>query len=156
MTSRAGAADFRKAIRKWLLVCRVVPLYVLVACFEFAWFDAGIAVTHLMFDLISTAFLIEAFFFGFRKVPFTCGYLQNKLQLGFYAVAYLFAYTTYTTLMGGLKRWVSVDPHHLASFLAVSTMALGGIMIYRSLTGAERSKFVYDERETVYQQLDLS
>jgi hypothetical protein len=156
MTTRAGAADFRKAIRKWLLVCRVLPLYVLVACFEFAWFDAGTAVTHLMFDLITTAFLIEAFFFGFRKVPFTCGYLRNKLQLAFYAVAYLFAYTTYTSLMGDLKRWVSANPRHLASFVAVSIIVLGVIMIYRSLTGAERSKFIYDEREPVYQQLDLS
>jgi hypothetical protein len=156
MTSRAGAADFRKAIRKWLLVCRVLPLYVLVACFEFAWFDADIAVRHLMFDLIMTAFLIEAFFFGFRKVPFTCALLQSKLQLVFSVVAYFFAYTTYTSLIGDLKRWIAEDPQRLANFVAVSAIVFGGILIYRALTGAERSKFIYDDREPVYQQLDLS
>ena len=156
MTSRAGAADFRKAIRKWLLVCRVLPLYIFVACFEFAWFDADIAVSHLLFDLVMTAFLIDAFFFGFRKVPFTCAFLRSKLQLGFYAVAYFFAYTTYTSLMGDLKRWISADASHLANFMAVSTIVFGVILIYRSLTGAERSKFIYDDREPVYQQLDLS
>jgi len=156
MTSRSGAADFRKAIRKWLFVCRVVPLYVLVAGFEFALFETGIAVTHLLFDLIATAFLIEALFFNFRKVPFTCTYLQNKLQLGFYAIVYLFAYTTYTSLIGDLKRWVSADTQNLVRFAAISILGFGGILIYRSLTGAERSKFTYDDREPVHQQLDLS
>ena len=156
MTSRTGAADFRKAIRKWLFVCRVIPLYVLVACFEFACFDGSVAVTHLVFDLITTAFLIEAFFFDFRKVPFTCSYLQSKLQLAVYAVAYLFAFTTYTSLMGALKGWVSADSQHLVNFAAVSSILFGVILIYRSVTGAERSRFVYEDREPVIQQLDLS
>jgi hypothetical protein len=155
MTSRTGAADFRKAIRKWLFVCRVLPLYALVACFEFAWFEPAIAVRHLVFDLITTSFLIEAFFFGFRKVPFTCTYLQSKAQVAFYLVAYLFAYTTYTTLMGTLKRWASVDAQHLWNFAAISMIVLGGILIYRSVTGAERSKFIYDDREPAYTRLDL-
>jgi hypothetical protein len=156
MTSRNGAADFRKAIRKWLFVCRIVPLYAVWACFEFARFNAGIAVTHLMFDLVATAFLIEAFFFGFRKVPFTCTYLQSKLQLAFYAVAYLCGYTTYTTLIGSLKRWTAADPQHFLRFSAVSAIALGGILIYRSVTGAETSKFLYDEPDPQYQQLNLT
>ena len=156
MTTRIGAADFRKAIRKWLFVCRVLPLYVLIACFEFAWFSKGIAVTHLVFDLVTTAFLVEVFFFGFRKVPFTCAYPQSKLQVAFYAVAYLFAFTSYTSLMGALKGWVSADAQHLVRFGAVSMIAFGFILIYRSLTGAEKSRFVYEDRETTYQELRLS
>lgn len=156
MTSRAGAADFRKAIRKWLFVCRVLPLYALLACFELALFAAGTAFTHLVVDLITTAFLIEAFFFDFRKVPFTCTYLQEKLQFALYAVAYGFAYTTYTSLMGDLKQWVTADPQHLVRFLATSAIVFGGVLIYRALAGAERSKFIYEDREPAYQQLDLS
>jgi hypothetical protein len=155
MTSRAGAADFRKAIRKWLFVCRVLPLYALVGCFEFAWFEPAIAFRHLVFDLITTSFLVEAFFFGFRKVPYTCTYLQRKAQVAFHAIAYLFVYTTYTTLMGALKRWVSMDARHFLNFAAFSMIVLGGILIYRSLTGAERSNFIYDDREPAYTQLDL-
>jgi len=156
MTSRAGAADFRKAIRKWLFVCRIVPLYVVAACFEFVWFEGAVAIAHLTFDLVMTAFLIEAFFFGFRKVPFTCTYLQNKLQLAFYAVAYLAAYTTYTTLVVELKGWVAADSQHLVRFLAVSSITFGSILIYRSLTRAETTRFIYDEPDPVYQQLNLT
>jgi hypothetical protein len=156
MTDRRSTAEFRKAIRKWLFVCRILPLYALIAFFEFAWFDAGTALTHLVFDLVTTAFLTEAFFFGFRKVPFTCAYLQSKLQLAFFAVAYLFAYTTYTSAMGQLKGWVSADPQHLVRFFAVSLILFGGLLIYRGLTGAEASKFIYDEPDPVFQQLNLS
>jgi len=156
MTSRAGARDFRKAIRKWLFVCRIVPLYLLLACFELAWFDWRVAITHLIFDLATTAFLIEILFFGFPKVPFTCAYLQGKLQLAFYAVAYLIAYSTYTTMMVELKLWVVAEQVHLMRFLAVSAIALGVILIYRSMTSAETSRFVYDEREPTYQQLNLT
>ena len=89
-------------------------------------------------------------------MPFTCALLRSKLQLGFYAVAYFFAYAAYTSLMGDLKRWISVDMQRLANFVAVSAIVFGVILIYRSLTGAERSNFIYDDREPVYQQLDLS
>ena len=156
MTSRAGAKDFRKAIRKWLFVCRIVPLYLLLASFELAWFDWRVAVTHLIFDLVTTAFLIEILFFGFPKVPFTCAYLQRKLQLAFYAVAYLIAYSTYTTMMVELKQWIVADPLHLMRFLAVSAIVLGVILIYRSITSAETSRFVYEEAEPTYQQLKLT
>ena len=156
MTNRASNAAFRKGIRKWLIVTRVLPLYAVIALFEFAWFDPRTAATHLVFDLITTAFLIEALFFDFRKIPFTCAYLQRKLQLAFFAVVYLYAYTAYTSLMGDLKRWVSVDPQHFRGFLAVSAILLGSILIYRALRVAETSKFVFDRREPAIQQLDLN
>jgi hypothetical protein len=156
MANRASNAAFRKGIRKWLIVSRILPLYAVTALFEFAWFDSRTAATHVAFDLITTAFLIEALFFDFRKIPFTCAHLQSKLQLAFFAVLYLYAYTTYTSLMGDLKRWVSADPQHLRGFLAVSAILFGSILIYRALRGAETSKFVFDRREPAIQQLDLS
>jgi hypothetical protein len=95
-------------------------------------------------------------FFNFRKIPFTCAYLQRRLQLAFFAVVYLYACTTYTSRMGDLKGWVSADPQHLRQFLAVSAILLGSILIYRALRCAETSKFVFDRREPAIQQLDLN
>jgi hypothetical protein len=155
MASKGCAAEFRKAIRKWVFVCRILPLYVLLAVCEFAWFDSATAVSHVVFDLITAAFLTEAFFFGFRKVPFTCGYLQSKLQLAFFAVVYLNAFTIYTSAMGSLKAWVAADAGHLLQFLAVSLILFGGILIYRSFTRAETSTFIYDEPDPSFQQLNL-
>ena len=156
MADRASALEFRKAIRKWVFACRIVPLYALIAFFEFAWFDVATAVSHLVFDLIATAFLTEAFFFGFRKVPFTCAFLKSKLQLVFYAVAYLCAYTTYTTLAGEMKGWVAAEPVHLLRFLGGSAMLFGLLLIYRALARAETSKIIYEEPDPSFQQLNLS
>lgn len=156
MADRRSALEFRKAIRKWVFACRIVPLYVVLALFDFAWFDRDTAIVHLAFDLITTAFLTEAFFFGFRKVPFTCAYVQSKLQLAFYAVAYLYAFTTYTSLIVGLKRWIAASPQHFSRFLAVSAILLGGLWIYRALARAETSRMIYEEADPAFQQLDLS
>jgi hypothetical protein len=156
MAGRAGAAEFRKAIRKWVFVCRILPLYIVLAVFEFAWFDSPTAFSHLVFDLVTTAFLTEAFFFGFKKVPFTCTYLRSKLQFVFSAVAYLYAFTVYKSLMGSLKGRVAADPLHLIRFLAVSAILFGGLLIYRSFTRAESTTFIYDESDSRFQRLNLS
>jgi hypothetical protein len=156
MTGRAGAAEFRKAIRKWVFVCRILPLYLVLAVFEFALFDLRTAFRHLVFDLVTTAFLTEVFFFGFRKVPFTCTYLRTKLQFVFFAVAYLYAFTTYKSAMGSLKQWAAADPQHLIRFLSVSAILFGGVLIYRSFSRAEATTFIYEEPDPQFQRLNLS
>src|SRR5262249_51473612 len=109
ISSTSCAGEFRKAIRKWVFVRKVMPVYALLAVFEFALFDAATAAAHLAFDLVTTAFLTEAFFFAFPKVPFTCDYLRSKLQLAVYAAGYLYAYKNYVSWMGRLKGWAASD-----------------------------------------------
>jgi hypothetical protein len=58
--------------------------------------------------------------------------------------------------MGKLKGWVSADSQHLVNFAAVSSILFGVILIYRSVTKAEGSRFIYEDREPAIQQLDLS
>jgi len=155
-TADGGAGEYLKAIRKWVFLCRIVPLYGLVALFEFAWFDRRAAVFHLIFDLVMTAFLTEAFFFSFNKVPFTCAYLRNRLQLALLAVGYLLGFTTYVSAMGNLKQWVSADPLHMQRFLAFSAMVFGFILIYRWQSRGQTVRIVYDETDSAFQQLNLS
>jgi hypothetical protein len=152
----SGAAEFMKATRKWIFLCRIVPLYALLAVFEFAWFDQRTALFHVIFDLVMTAFLTEAFFFSFNKVPFTCAYLRNKLQLGFLAAGYLYGFTIYVSAMGNLKRWTSADPAHMQRLLAVSAMLLGFILIHRWHSRGQTVRIVYEETDPAFQQLNLS
>ncbi len=155
-TADGGAGEYLKAIRKWVFLCRVVPLYGLVALFEFAWFDRRAAVFHLIFDLVMTAFLTEAFFFSFNKVPFTCAYLRNRLHLALLAVGYLLGFTMYVSATGNLKQWVSADPLHMQRFLAFSAMVFGFILIYRWQSRGQTVRIVYDETDSAFQQLNLS
>src|SRR5262249_5801025 len=93
IAGKGSAIDFRKAIRKWVFTRKVLPVYALLAVFEFASFDAATAAAHIAVDLVTTAFLTEAFFFAFPKVPFTCDYLRSKLQLAVYVAGYWYAYS---------------------------------------------------------------
>ncbi|HYR90657.1 MAG TPA: hypothetical protein VE422_41720 [Terriglobia bacterium] len=155
-TVDGGAGEYLKAIRKWVFFCRILPLYGLVALFEFAWFDRRTAAFHLIFDLVMTAFLTEAFFFSFNKVPFTCAYLRNRLHLALLSVGYLLGFTTYVSATGNLKRWVSADPLHIQRFLAFSAIVFGFILIYRWRSRGQTVKIVYAETDSVFQQLNLS
>lgn len=152
-----GADACRAAIRKWVFICGALPLYALFAVFEFAWFPARIALAHFVFDIVTTGFLIEVVFLRFRKVPFTCKFLRNKFQFGIVAVAYLYAFTTYTSLMGDLKQWFVGDIRHMSAFFIVSALLLAGIPISRWLRGrSRRTPLVFDEQDSPIQQLNLS
>lgn len=150
-----GADACRTAIRKWVFVCGILPLYALMAIFEFAWFAPRVALSHLLFDIVTTGLLVEVLFHRFRKVPFTCKLLRSKVQLGVFAVAYVYAFTTYTSLMGDLKQWFASDSGHMSTFLVVSALLFAGILIVRSF-GRRNVPLVFDEADSPIQQLNLS
>jgi hypothetical protein len=92
---QAGKRGGTGLARLWLETLRDLSLSiprerirVLLKAEEFTARTAG-----LVDSIVIGTFLTEAFFFGFRKVPFTCTYLQSKLQLAFFAFVYLNAFT---------------------------------------------------------------
>jgi hypothetical protein len=119
-TGDENSPRFLKAVRKWVFLYRIVPLFGLIAAFEFKVFVPSTALFHLVFDLILGAVLIEAFFFNFNKVPFTCAYVSNKLQFGLVAVGYLFGFTLYIELATNLKRAITAGSFRMAVFIGVS------------------------------------
>jgi predicted permease len=145
----ATSPHFLKSVRKWVFLYRIVPLFGLVALFEFVSFDATTAVFHLTFDLVAAAFLIEAFFFKFNKVPFTCSYTANKFQLIAVAAAYLFGFTTYVVMTGGLKRTITTSTFRMAIFLSISAVVFA---ILRKGGGPKRA-IVYQEDEPTFLSL---
>jgi hypothetical protein len=155
-TGAGGGAEYVRAVRKWILLCRVVPLYAVLAPFEFILFDVRTATFHLTFDLVVTAFLTEAFFFSFNKVPFTCALLSRKLQLGLAAVGYLYGFMWYIAITTGIKRSIVTDPERMATFLAASAALFAVVSIYRRYTRDRRLRIVYDETDTAIQQLNLT
>jgi hypothetical protein len=59
---------------------------------------------------------MEAMFFGFRKVPFTCAHLPGKVNLAALTFIYIFGFTMYSRLMAGLERWLAGNPAVAAAF----------------------------------------
>ncbi|HZO85003.1 MAG TPA: ABC transporter permease, partial [Verrucomicrobiae bacterium] len=137
-----SSPHFLKAVRKWVFFYRIIPLFALIAVFEFISFDAATAVLHLTFDLVISALLIEAFFFRFNKVPFTCAYSSGKIQLVIAAGAYLIGFTIFVAVAGGLKQSITDVPLRMAVFLFVSFVVLAILEKRRQNTA-----ITYDENE---------
>ena len=142
LTAGNDSAESLSAVRKWLFVCRIIPLYLLISVFEFLVFDPLTAVFRLVFDLLVTAILIEVFFFNFNKVPFTCSYPEKKLQLAVLAAGYLYGFTTYVGLTGVLKRSITAGAVRMLVFAALSTTFLIALGLYRR---RREMRIIYDE-----------
>jgi hypothetical protein len=123
-TGDGNSPQFLSAVRKWVFLYRIVPLFGVIAIFEFKVFALRTAVFHLTFDLMVAAFTIEAFFFNFNKVPFTCSYSSNKLQLGLVSVGYLFGFTFYIEIATNLKRVITATSLRMSLFICISAAAL--------------------------------
>jgi hypothetical protein len=155
-TGTGGGAEYVKAVRKWILLCRIVPLYALLIPFQFLLFDAQTAAFHLIFDFVVTAFLIEAFFFRFNKVPFTCAFLSRKIQLAVVTAGYLYLFTIFISLARALKYYVVADPDRLATFLVATATLFAAISTYRRYRRDRKLRIVYEEQDSAIQQLNLS
>src|SRR5262249_32484994 len=119
-TGDGDSAHFLKAIRKWVFLYRIIPLFGFMSAFEFMCFPTTTALLHLGFDLVVAVLLLEVFFFNFNKVPFTCSYSSGKLQLGAVAALYLYGFTFYVHIVAGLKRTITPVPARMLVFLAVA------------------------------------
>jgi hypothetical protein len=154
ITGGSDAAEYLKATRRWVFLRGILPLYALIAPFEFVFFEVPDAVFHLAFGLVVSAFLTEVFFFNFNKVPFTCSYLPGKSHMAFLAAAYLYGFTMYTTTAARLQQWAAATPGRTAFFFAASAVLFLGFSLYRRR--AETSRIIYqDEADPLVRQLNL-
>src|SRR5262245_22593158 len=156
ITSGKHAAKFLKATRRWVLLRVVLPVYVVLAVFEFAFLDVYEVVFQLSFGLIIAALLTEILFFKFNKVPFTCSYLPAKSHLAFLAGAYLYGFTMYTFTMASLERWVQQNPERIVMFFIFAGAILVAFSWYRRVGYGRFVEIIYEEnRDPLVRQLNL-
>jgi hypothetical protein len=156
ITSGSDAVEFLKAIRKWVLLRGIVPVYAALTPFEFLVFDPAEAIFHLAFGLAAAVVLTELFFFKFNKVPFTCSYLPAKSHLAFLAAAYLYGFTVYSFTMGSLERWVWDSGIRLIGFFALVLAVLTGLAWYRRCHPHASAIIYEDHADPLVQQLNLT
>jgi hypothetical protein len=122
--SETGALDaYLKAARKWIVVCAILPLFLLLAPVEFACFHWTDAVFHLVYGLALSVLLAEIMFFDFRKVPFTCAHLPGKVNLVGLGVLYILGFTAYSGVMAAVETWLIGSPAAAVIFFAAAASA---------------------------------
>ncbi len=149
--------DSQEATRKWIALCAIMPLFLLLAPLEFVSFAWPAALFHLAYGVALSLLLMELMFAGFRKVPFTCSYLPGKVNLVGLSVIYVFGFTLYSRTMAALEQWLSSQPVAAAVFLV---MAAGACVLVHwggaRLGETERGLDYEDDGDPAVRTLELS
>jgi hypothetical protein len=114
------------ATRKWIVLCAVLPLFLLLSPMEFAHNPWPVAMLHTTYGIAVTVLLMEVLFLGFRKVPFTCAHFPGKVNLVFLGVMYIFGFTAYSGFVTRGEIWMQTRPLAAAIFFV---LALAGWLV---------------------------
>lgn len=147
--------EYLRATRKWILVCAVVPLFALMAPFEFATFRWTQATFHVAFGVAVSALLIEIMFIGFRKVPFTCAYFPGKVNLAGLSILYIFGFTSYSRAMAAIETRIVDFPS--VAFALVPALVVSRMLVARLVAkyGAAEDTLDYESADPEVLTLDL-
>jgi hypothetical protein len=88
--------DYLAATKKWTFICAVLPLFLLLAPVELAFFSWRGTLFHSVYGITLSLLLAEIMFFDFRKIPFTCAHLPGKVNLVGLGVMYILGFTAYS------------------------------------------------------------
>jgi hypothetical protein len=157
VTESNHARDCLAAMRKWIVVCAIVPLVLLQAPMEFVGFAWATAVFHLAFGIALSVLLMETMFLEFRKVPFTCAYLPGKINLVALSVIYIIGFTIYSNTMASLEAWLEDKPPAMAAFFACAGIAYMLLTRWRNRRLDSESALDYeDPGDPAVRTLELS
>jgi hypothetical protein len=123
MTETSAVGPYLAATRKWIVLCAVLPLFLILAPMEFAHFHWPIALLRTVYGIAVSVLLMEVLFLGFRKVPFTCAHFPGKVNLVFLGVMYIFGFTTYSGMVTRAEMWMQTRPVVAAVFFGLATIA---------------------------------
>lgn len=102
VTELNAPSDYFRAIRRALMVCSVVPVWIGSGIFLCAFLPLRVVAEHLVVLAMVGGILVEFCLYSFRKIPFTCSYLQGKGNLHF---AFLACALVHLPVIGTAAEW---------------------------------------------------
>ncbi len=97
LTGANQADQCGEAIRKWVLVCGIIPLFILIVPAQLHYLPWTVVAWSVAYGIILSILLTEIMFLGFRKIPFTCGYFPGRRNLVFVLAAYVGSLLIYSS-----------------------------------------------------------
>ena len=108
------------AMRKWIMVCGVLPLFLLLLPLELTFFSWAAVLFQTVCGVTMSMLMVEVIFFDFRKIPFTCGYFPERSNLVWLLAIYVAGLTLYSSTMADLEAWLMWRPQYIAVFVATA------------------------------------
>jgi hypothetical protein len=153
-TDARDSREHLGATLKWVSVCGLLPLAAFLSIIEFGYWQWNNAVFHLVFETVVSLILVQVLFFNFRKVPFTCSYYPGKRNIAMLAGVYLYGFTTYSSSMVALEKWLQRNAGPAVIFLVAGVAV---IIALSSSRRRNRGRLIYEERsDTELQTIQLN
>ncbi|HTP87316.1 MAG TPA: hypothetical protein VMJ34_10210 [Bryobacteraceae bacterium] len=156
MTETGAIGPYLTAVRKWMIVCAIVPLFMALAPMQVMYFGWGMALFHTAFGVTLSLLLMEILLIGFHRVPFTCSRYPGRVNLVGLSAVYVFGFTMYSRVMSGFGEWLAETPWLAAAFFLTAAAVLAIVRWHgRSTSGSERLDYA-DPVDPVVRTLDLT
>jgi hypothetical protein len=108
------------AMRKWTVICGVIPLFLLLIPFDLAFFPGRAALFQFFYGVALSVLLVELMFVGFTKIPFTCGYFPSRNNLVWLIAMYVGGLILYSSRMAAFELWLLDRPQYAAAFFSAA------------------------------------
>ena len=142
----------RSATRKLVLSTSLIPALLLAMPLEITAWHGPTVLEHVTVQLVAAALLVEALFWNFDKVPFTCSYFPGRTSLAVLLVLYIYGITGYSFHLADLESAIERHSGLMLLFLAATIPSL--VILWRRRPVAEMVRF--DGSEPEIQTLELN
>jgi hypothetical protein len=144
------------AMRKWIVVCGVLPLFLLLAPLELVFFSWPVVLGQTLFGVTLSILLAEVVFFDFRKIPFTCGYFPERSNLVWLVAIYVAGLVLYSSTMADMEIWLKSEPRRIAAFVAAAACLWLAVWKWHSRNKSEDALDYLDDDDPVIRTLELT
>jgi hypothetical protein len=142
----------RDGARRRALVSGLLPPLLVFLPFELVRWGLADGLLHIAFQASAGAVLIEALFWKFDKVPFTCSYFPGKVSLAVLAALYLYGFTSYSFTMSDVEASLEHSLTRSIVFFGGSAIALAALWRRKS----RNSKVLFEAGDPHIQALNLN
>ncbi len=144
------------AMRKWIVMCGVLPLFLLLAPLELAFFTWSVVLIEIVCGVTLSILLVEIMFFDFRKIPFTCGYFPERSNLVWLIAIYVAGLVLYSSTMADLEIWLMWEPRYIAVFVAAAACVWMAVWKWHGRIKAEDALDYLGDEDPVIRTLELT
>ena len=129
------------AMRKWTIVCGVMPLFLLLTPLELAFFAWPLVLFQMMYGVSLSILLVELMLLDFQKIPFTCGYFPERSNLVWLIALYVGGLLLYSSSLADLEIRLMWEPREAVIFF-FALLSVG--LMFRKWQGRAQTENALD------------